>query len=66
MELIRLIEVQENVIVIRPCLLLRRPGSFTKEDHVGFVVDKVVGLTGADFCKITSIFPCQYHSTNAQ
>ena len=59
-------KVQKNIIVIGPCRLPRRRGSFTREDHVGFVVDKVVGLTGAEFCKITSIFPCQYHSTSAQ
>ena len=58
--------VQENIIVIRPCRLQCRRGSFTSEDHVGFAVNKVVDLTGADFCNITSIFPCQYHSTNGQ
>jgi len=59
-------EVQDNIIVIMPCRLPLRRGSFTSEDHVGFVVDKVVGLTGADFCKITSIFPCQYNFTSSQ
>ena len=50
-------KVQENITVIRSCLLPRRRGSFTREDHVGFVVDKVVGLTGADFLRLLRFSP---------
>jgi hypothetical protein len=67
-ELIWLMEVPENVIVIRPCFLSRSRRSFTREGYVGLVVTKVVSRIGADFCNIKStlIFPCQYHSTDAQ
>jgi hypothetical protein len=42
----------------------RRPGFISRSTHVRLVLQEVVLVRA--FLRVTRVFPCQYHSTNAQ